>query len=33
MKKLLISALTAACVAPTWAAPRVVVVELFSGIP
>jgi hypothetical protein len=33
MKKLLIAAVVAACVAPAWGASRVVVVELFSGIP
>jgi hypothetical protein len=33
MKKLLILAFAVAYVAPTWGAPRVVVVELFSGIP
>ncbi len=33
MKKILTLALAAACVAPAWGAPRVVVAELFSGIP
>lgn len=33
MRKFFILAFAGACVAPAWAAPRVVVVELFSGIP
>ena len=33
MRKFFILALAAACVAPAWAVARVVVTELFSGIP
>jgi hypothetical protein len=33
MRKILIVTLAAACVAPAWSASRVVVFELFSGIP
>jgi hypothetical protein len=33
MWRILIVAVVAACVTPTWSAPRVVVFELFSGIP
>lgn len=33
MRRFLLAAAVAACVAATWGASRVVVAELFSGIP